>query len=54
MEEGDRNFSQLADELDGLIANYAAIASKKEIQEEMAKSFHKQFVKIVQADYRRT
>jgi len=36
MEEGDRNFSQLADELDGLIANYTAIATKHEIDEEVA------------------
>ncbi len=35
MEEGDRNFNQLADELDGLIANYTAVAPKKEIQEEI-------------------
>jgi ppGpp synthetase/RelA/SpoT-type nucleotidyltranferase len=35
MEEGDRNFNRLADELDGLIANYTAVASKKEVEEEI-------------------
>jgi tetratricopeptide (TPR) repeat protein len=35
MEEGDHNFNLLADELDGLIANYTAGALKKEIKEEI-------------------
>ncbi|MBN1567792.1 MAG: hypothetical protein JXA73_08080 [Acidobacteria bacterium] len=35
MEEGDRNFSRLTDELDGLIANYTAIAPRKEIMAEI-------------------
>jgi ppGpp synthetase/RelA/SpoT-type nucleotidyltranferase len=36
MEEADRNFTQLADDLDGLIANYSAVAPKKELDEEIA------------------
>jgi len=35
MEEGDRNFNVLADDLDGLIANYTAFASKKDVQKEI-------------------
>ena len=35
MEEGDRNFNVLADDLDGLIANYTALASKTEVQKEI-------------------
>ena len=35
MEESDRNFSKLADELDGLIANYTALAPKKDVKEEI-------------------
>ncbi len=35
MEEGDRNFNRLADELDGLIANYTAAATRSEIEEEI-------------------
>ena len=35
MEEGDRNFCQLADELDGLIANYTAVAPRKDVEEEI-------------------
>jgi ppGpp synthetase/RelA/SpoT-type nucleotidyltranferase len=35
MEEGDNNFRRLADELDGLIANYTATASKGEIEKEI-------------------
>jgi ppGpp synthetase/RelA/SpoT-type nucleotidyltranferase len=36
MEEGDRNFNVLADDLDGLIANYTAIASKADVEKEIA------------------
>ena len=36
MEEGDRGFNQLADGLDGLIANYTANATKQEVLEEIA------------------
>jgi ppGpp synthetase/RelA/SpoT-type nucleotidyltranferase len=35
MEEGDRNFNVLADDLDGLIANYTAFASKKDVRKEI-------------------
>ncbi len=35
MEEGDRRFNYLADELDGLIANYTAFAAKDEVQNEI-------------------
>jgi ppGpp synthetase/RelA/SpoT-type nucleotidyltranferase len=35
MEEGDRTFNQLAEELDGLIANYTAFASKTEVEKEI-------------------
>jgi ppGpp synthetase/RelA/SpoT-type nucleotidyltranferase len=35
MEEGDRNFNVLADDLDGLIANYSAFASKEEVGKEI-------------------
>jgi ppGpp synthetase/RelA/SpoT-type nucleotidyltranferase len=35
MEEGDRNFNVLADDLDGLIANYTAFASKQDVQKEI-------------------
>ena len=35
MEEGDRNFNVLADDLDGLIANYTAFASEKDVQKEI-------------------
>jgi ppGpp synthetase/RelA/SpoT-type nucleotidyltranferase len=35
MEEGDRNFNLLADDLDGLIANYTAFASKEDVQKEI-------------------
>jgi ppGpp synthetase/RelA/SpoT-type nucleotidyltranferase len=35
MEEGDRNFNLIADELDGLIANYTADALKQEIINEI-------------------
>jgi len=35
MEEGDRNFNVLADDLDGLIANYTAIASKANVEKEI-------------------
>jgi ppGpp synthetase/RelA/SpoT-type nucleotidyltranferase len=35
MEEADHNFSRLADELDGLIANYTAMASRKKVKEEI-------------------
>jgi ppGpp synthetase/RelA/SpoT-type nucleotidyltranferase len=36
MEEGDRNFNVLADDLDGLIANYTAVASKADVEKEIA------------------
>ncbi len=36
MEEGDRNFDRLADELDGLIANYTAHATQEEVEQEIA------------------
>ncbi|MGA2434655.1 MAG: RyR domain-containing protein [Bryobacteraceae bacterium] len=35
MEEGDRNFNVLAGDLDGLIANYTAFASKDDVQKEI-------------------
>ena len=35
MEEGDRNFNVLADELDGLIANYTAFATRGEVGKEI-------------------
>lgn len=35
MEEGDRNFNVLADDLDGLIANYTAFATREEVQKEI-------------------
>ena len=35
MEEGDRNFNFLADELDGLIANYAAYTTKDDVEKEI-------------------
>jgi len=35
MEEGDLKFNQLADDLDGLIANYTAVATRQEVQEEI-------------------
>jgi ppGpp synthetase/RelA/SpoT-type nucleotidyltranferase len=35
MEEGDRNFNVLADDLDGLIANYTAVASKTDVEKEI-------------------
>lgn len=36
MEEGDRNFNVLANELDGLIANYTAFATLEEVEKEIA------------------
>ena len=36
MEDGDRNFSRLAGELDGMIANYSAHASKEDVEKEIA------------------
>jgi ppGpp synthetase/RelA/SpoT-type nucleotidyltranferase len=36
MEEGDRNYSALASDLDGMIANYAALASRDDVEKEMA------------------
>jgi ppGpp synthetase/RelA/SpoT-type nucleotidyltranferase len=35
MEEGDRNFNVLADDLDGLIANYSAFATRDEVGKEI-------------------
>ena len=35
MEEGDRTFNQMANELDGLIANYTAFASAEEVEKEI-------------------
>ena len=35
MEEGDRNFDYLANELDGLIANYTAFATEEEVKKEI-------------------
>jgi len=35
MEDGDRNFERLANELDGLMSNYAAYADKATVQEEL-------------------
>ena len=35
LEESDRTFKWMADELDGLIANYSAIAKKKDVEKEM-------------------
>ena len=35
MEEGDRNFNVLADDLDGLIANYTAFASMEDVRNEI-------------------
>jgi ppGpp synthetase/RelA/SpoT-type nucleotidyltranferase len=35
MEEGDRNFNVLADDLDGLIANYTAFATKDDVRKEI-------------------
>jgi ppGpp synthetase/RelA/SpoT-type nucleotidyltranferase len=35
MEEGDRNFNVLADDLDGLIANYTAFATREDVQKEV-------------------
>jgi len=35
MEEGDRNFNALADDLDGLIANYTAFATKAQVKKEI-------------------
>jgi ppGpp synthetase/RelA/SpoT-type nucleotidyltranferase len=35
MEDGDRNFDRLANELDGMVANYAAYAGKAKVQEEV-------------------
>jgi ppGpp synthetase/RelA/SpoT-type nucleotidyltranferase len=35
MEEGDRIFDQLANELDGLIANYTAFATKEQVKNEI-------------------
>ncbi len=36
MEEGDRGFDRLATELDGMLANYTAYASKEDVQKEVA------------------
>jgi ppGpp synthetase/RelA/SpoT-type nucleotidyltranferase len=36
MEEGDRGFDHLANELDGMLANYSAYASREDVQEEVA------------------
>jgi len=36
LEEADRTFHRLADELDGLIANYTAFARKDDVRQEMA------------------
>ncbi len=36
MEEGDQAFDRLADDLDGLIANYTAFAEKKDVDNEIA------------------
>jgi ppGpp synthetase/RelA/SpoT-type nucleotidyltranferase len=36
MEEGDRGFDHLANELDGMLANYTAYASKADVQKEIA------------------
>ena len=36
MEEGDRNFNVLADDLDGLIANYTAFATDEDVRKEIA------------------
>ncbi len=36
MEEGDRTFDRLADDLDGLIANYTAFAEKRDVEKEVA------------------
>ena len=36
MEEGDRIFDQLADDLDGIIANYTTFASKEDVEQEIA------------------
>lgn len=35
MEEGDRGFDHLANELDGMLANYTAYASKEDVQKEI-------------------
>ena len=35
MEEGDRNFNVLADNLDGLIANYTAFATREDVRKEI-------------------
>lgn len=35
MEEGDRNFNVMAEELDGMIANYTAFASRKDVEQEI-------------------
>lgn len=35
LEESDRTFKWMADELDGLISNYSAIAEKKDVEKEM-------------------
>ncbi len=36
MEEGDRTFDQMADDLDGMIANYTAFARRDEVDREIA------------------
>ena len=36
MEEGDRNFNRLAEDLDGLIANYTAFATTEDVRKEIA------------------
>ena len=36
MEEGDRNFNRMADDLDGLIANYTATATRADVEKEIA------------------
>ncbi len=36
MEEGDKSFNQLALEIDGMLANYSAYATKKDVEDEIA------------------
>ncbi len=36
MEEGDRNFNAMAHDIDGMTANYAAIAARQEVESEIA------------------
>jgi len=36
MEEGDRNFSEMADVMDGMKANYTALAGREEVEKEVA------------------